>query len=95
MGMRNVLDYRQARGRDIASLEHWVEGTGSIARAETTFLRRRRDLVGIASSYGDVLSFLQTGLLQLAIPLFRGFRKVSPRLGFPSWEFRSDEGTDF
>lgn len=83
MGMRNVLDYRQARGRDIASLEHWVEGTGSIAWAETAFLRRRRDLVGIASSYGDVLSFLQNGLLQLAIPLFRGLRKVSSSFCFP------------
>lgn len=84
LGMRNVLDYRQARERDIASLEHWVEGTGSIARAETAFLRRHRDLVGIASSYGDLLSFLQTGLLQLVIPLSRGFRKVSSRFCFPS-----------
>ena len=43
-----ILSLGKAQSRDIESLEHWVEGTGFIAREETAYLTQQRDLMSLA-----------------------------------------------
>ncbi|KAK0717750.1 caspase domain-containing protein [Lasiosphaeria miniovina] len=44
-----VLSLEDASYRDVASLQDWVDGNGCIARQETAYLSRARDLVSVTS----------------------------------------------
>lgn len=46
-----AFSYSKATIRDVRSLRRWVEGTGCLARDETTFLDHQEDLVNIVGPF--------------------------------------------
>ncbi|PYH47505.1 uncharacterized protein BP01DRAFT_217289 [Aspergillus saccharolyticus JOP 1030-1] len=61
-----------APGRDTTSLQNWINGTGSIARAESRYLAEN-DLFTLKSSDDGPLLRLEEHLESLFTKLFRGF----------------------
>jgi hypothetical protein len=45
-----MLSYEAAKPRDISSLQNWVDGNGCIAREETAYLARHKDLLSVVSA---------------------------------------------
>ena len=55
-----MLSYEGAKPRDISSLQNWVDGNGCIAREETAYLARRKDLLSVVSADDGAASWLET-----------------------------------
>ncbi|KAL2054230.1 hypothetical protein ABVK25_005371 [Lepraria finkii] len=73
-----ALSFHKATARDVESLRRWVDGTGCLARNETTFLQHEKDLMKLVAPFDtatakveplieDALIFL-AGKLHLSLP---------------------------
>ena len=73
---RFMLHIDSARPRDIESLQNWINGTGCIARAETSYLARQQDLVSLGRQRDNAVQQLETWVEDKLVFFWRGFRKV-------------------
>ncbi|KAI1438308.1 hypothetical protein GGR50DRAFT_705287 [Xylaria sp. CBS 124048] len=55
----DVLGFETASHRNTTNLEHWVEGNGCIARAETAYLKRTGDLLTVARPQDSALAWFE------------------------------------
>lgn len=69
-------EFLPAQNRDITSLQNWVNGTGSIARAESGYLDDDKDLLTFKSSNDGPLLQLEEKVAVIFIQIFRGFYRV-------------------
>ncbi|KAL7798569.1 hypothetical protein V8C37DRAFT_368323 [Trichoderma ceciliae] len=69
-----ILHLQQAEGRDIASLENWVEATGCLAREETAYLAHSSDLVSLAPVVDSAALQLETWVEDKLLRYWQGFR---------------------
>ena len=65
-----------ARSRDVQSLQNWVDGTGCIARAETSYLEKQSDLVSLGRQGDNAVQQLQIWVEDMLIRYWQDFRKV-------------------
>lgn len=72
-------EFLPAQNRDITSLQNWVNGTGSIARAESGYLDNDKDLLTFKSSDDGPLLQLEEKVAVVFIQLFKGFYRVCER----------------
>lgn len=71
-----ILRLQSAEGRDIVSLQNWVEATGCLAREETAYLAFYSDLVSLAPVGDGAVLQLETWVEDKLIQYWQGFRKV-------------------
>ncbi len=71
-----MLRLQSAEGRDIASLQNWVEATGSLAREETAYLAYRSDLASLAPAVDSAILQLETWVEDKLVQYWQGFRSV-------------------
>ena len=82
------MSFHKATTRDVESLRRWVDGTGCLARDETTFLQHEKDLMKLVAPFDtatakveplieDALIFLASKLpLVSQSPLLQSVRKA-------------------
>ncbi|KAK3936714.1 hypothetical protein QBC46DRAFT_461337 [Diplogelasinospora grovesii] len=70
-----MLSFGSAEGRDVRSLQNWLDGTGCLAREETAYLTHSRDLVSLAPAGDNAVLQLETWVEDKLIRFYRGFRK--------------------
>ena len=71
-----ILRLQSAEGRDIASLQNWVEATGCLAREETAFLACHSDLASLAPIRDNAVLQLETWIEDKLVQYWQGFRNV-------------------
>lgn len=71
-----ILRLQQAGGRDIASLENWVQATGCLARDETAYLMHPSDLISLAPERDRAVLQLETWVEDKLLQYWQGFRSV-------------------
>jgi hypothetical protein len=71
-----MLSFGSAEGRDVRSLQNWLDGTGCLAREETAYLTHSRDLVSLAPAGDNAVLQVETWVEDKLIRFYRGFRKV-------------------
>jgi len=74
---RKWLTLPTAKRQDIRSLQNWVEGTGSIARGEATYLQCDEDLFNLAGIEDSAISRIETTLSSCFAWLHGNIGKVS------------------
>lgn len=72
-----MLSLDAAETRDIESLQNWVNGNGTVARKETEYLQKSRELACLAPLKDTALSRVEIWVEDVLIRCYRGFRKVS------------------
>ncbi|KIW29935.1 uncharacterized protein PV07_05720 [Cladophialophora immunda] len=70
------LQLKPASPGDVTSLKNWVDGTASLAREETEYLNRPRDLVNLASLGDSAMAKLEAWVETKMIRFYPGFRKL-------------------
>jgi hypothetical protein len=65
-----------ASPRDIASIKNWLDGTGSIARAETDFLEHQHDMVNLTGALDSAVNYIEILVEKLPKRLAAHVRKV-------------------
>lgn len=70
------MGLQSANGRDIASLQNWVDGTGCLARDETAYLTCKDELVSLAPAMDSAVLQLETWVEDKLIRYWHGFRRV-------------------
>ncbi|OAL35473.1 hypothetical protein AYO20_05323 [Fonsecaea nubica] len=73
---RQILSLDPAKTRDISSLNHWVEGNACLARDETAYLLRPRDLVSIAPLPDDAVARVESWLADRLMHYWKDFREL-------------------
>lgn len=73
-----MLNLGSAQRRDVESLQNWLNGTGCLAREETTYLAYR-DLASLASAGDSAITQLEAWVEAKLIRYYGGFRKVTQR----------------
>lgn len=71
-----IFCLQPAEGRDIASLQNWVEATGCLAREETAYLAYRNDLASLAPAVDSAVRQLETWVEDKLVQYWQGFRSV-------------------
>lgn len=71
-----MLRLQPAEGRDISSLQNWVEATGCLARQETAYLAYRSDLASLAPAVDSAVLQLETWVEDKLVQYWQGFRSV-------------------
>ena len=71
-----ILRLQSAEGRDIASLQNWVEATGCLAREETAYLAYHSDLVSLAPVGHNAVLQLETWVEDKLLQYWQDFRNV-------------------
>ena len=71
-----ILRLQSAEGRDIASLQNWVEATGCLAREETAYLGFHSDLASLAPTGDGAVLQLETWVEDKLLQYWQGFRNV-------------------
>jgi len=74
-----MLSFGSAEGRDVRSLQNWLDGTGCLAREETAYLAHSRELVSLAPAGDNAVLQLEAWVEDKLIRFDRGFRKVRQR----------------
>lgn len=72
-----MLNYDRARGRDVEALQNWLDGTGSIDRAETEYLTQSQELVSLVSVKDNAVSRLEDWVEDKLIRFFSRHRTAS------------------
>lgn len=66
---RRILGYEPPKPRDVLNLQNWINGNGCIAREETAYLDRSKDLLSISFREESAVTWLEAlvehGLFQL------------------------------
>jgi hypothetical protein len=65
-----------ASPRDITSIKNWLNGTGSIARAETNFLEHQHDMANLTGALDSAVNYIEIIVERLAFRLAARIRKV-------------------
>ena len=65
-----------ASPRDITSIKNWLNGTGSIARAETNFLEHQHDMANLTGALDSAVNYIEILVERLANRLAAHIRKV-------------------
>ncbi|KIW77439.1 hypothetical protein Z517_09885 [Fonsecaea pedrosoi CBS 271.37] len=73
---RQILSLEPAKTRDISSLDHWVDGNACLARDETAYLLRPRDLVSIAPLPDDAVARVESWLADRLMHCWKDFREL-------------------
>ena len=71
-----ILRLQSAKGRDVASLQNWVEATGCLAREETAYLAYHSDLASLAPVGDSAVLQLETWVEDKLVQYWQGFRNV-------------------
>lgn len=71
-----MLSFGPARERDIQSLQNWLDGTGCLAREETTYLSHKGELVSLAPAGDSAVVQFETWVEDKFIRFYHGFRNV-------------------
>ena len=71
-----ILRLQLAEGRDIASLQNWVDATGCLAREETAYLAYHSDLASLAPVGDNAVLQLETWVEDKLLQYWQGFRTV-------------------
>ncbi|KAF1992972.1 hypothetical protein P154DRAFT_591726, partial [Amniculicola lignicola CBS 123094] len=71
-----VMRLPNASPRDIISIKNWLNGTGSIARAETNFLEHQHDMANLTGALDSAVNYIETFVERLAERLAAHIRKV-------------------
>jgi len=71
-----MLNYDAAKSRDVLSLQNWINGNACLARGETTYLERSKELLGIAAPDDDTVARLESWVEDKIIRFYKGFREV-------------------
>jgi hypothetical protein len=71
-----MLRLQPAEGREISSLQNWVEATGCLAREETAYLAYRSDLASLAPAVDNAVLQLETWVEDKLVQYWQGFRSV-------------------
>ncbi|KAK0113057.1 hypothetical protein ONS95_014763 [Cadophora gregata] len=70
-----MLNFGPAQERDVESLQHWLDGTGCLAREERKYLTHHRELVSLAPAGDSAIVELEAWVETKFIRLWRDFRK--------------------
>jgi hypothetical protein len=70
------LSHEDAEGRDVESLQNWLNGNGCIAREETAYLAHSREIATLAPSRDKALLKMEVWMENALFRFYRGFRKV-------------------
>lgn len=65
-----------AEQRDVKSLQNWLNGTGCLARDETSYLKHQRELVSLAPVQDHAVLQIETWVEDQLIGFYRGLRRV-------------------
>lgn len=68
--------YEPAKPRDILSLQNWINGNSCIARAESAYLDKEKDLVGVSPSLDGAATGLEVWIEDWLVRFHKLFRKV-------------------
>lgn len=71
-----MLNFGPAQERDVESLQHWLDGTGCLAREERKYLTHHRELVSLAPAGDSAIVQLEAWVETKFIRLWRDFRKA-------------------
>lgn len=71
-----MLGFEVAKPRDVLSLQNWVNGNTCLAREETAYLTRCKDLLSVASSNDSAVTRLEAWVEDNLICFNRGLREV-------------------
>lgn len=74
---RAILASESPRKRDIENLQNWVDNKASVARDETAYLYKPRDLMTILLPRDDALARLTPLTERVVSGLYRLLKKVS------------------
>ncbi len=73
---RQMLSCSRANARDVASLQNWLESTGSVNEDEISYLDRENELISLASSSDLAMKQLEDWIEDCLIRYYKGFRAV-------------------
>ena len=73
---QRMLGFEVAKPRDVLSLQNWVNGNACLAREETAYLTRCKDLLCVASSNDSAVTRLEAWVEDNLICFYRGLREV-------------------
>ncbi|KAI0023063.1 hypothetical protein F4780DRAFT_125743 [Xylariomycetidae sp. FL0641] len=76
---QRVLSFPSAEGRDVASVQNWVSGTGCMAREETAYLSQQDELVSLAPVVDSAVLRFETWVEDKLIRHFEAFRGAHSR----------------
>lgn len=71
-----MLSLDPGKGRDIESLQNWLNGNKCIAREETAYLAHSREVASLAPSKDNALLRLEIWVEKALIRFHSGFRNV-------------------
>lgn len=72
-----MLAFGRSEGRDVESLQNWLDGNGCLAREETAYLTHRQELVSLAPAADSAVLQLEAWVEDKLIRFYSGFRSVS------------------
>ena len=72
----SVLSFSPVQSRDVESLQHWVEGTGFLAREETAYLAQQRELMSLAPVADNAITQLEAWVEDQLIRFCSGSLRV-------------------
>lgn len=70
-----MFNLDMARDGDITSLRNWLDGTGCLAREESTYLTHRSELVSLAPVADSAMLYFETWVEGKLNSFCRRFRK--------------------
>jgi len=74
-----MLSFGAAQGREVESLQNWLDGNGCLAREETAYLTHHRELVSLAPAGDSATLQFESWVEDKLIRFCRAFRKVRER----------------
>ncbi|KAI3326575.1 hypothetical protein HD806DRAFT_487626 [Xylariaceae sp. AK1471] len=70
-----MLSFNFAQPRDVESLQNWLDNTGCLAREESAYLTRHRELVSLAPAGDNAMVQLEAWVEGKDIRLWPDFQK--------------------
>lgn len=71
-----ILGFEAAKPRDVLNLQNWVNGNGCIAREETAYLERYKELLSVSSLDDHAITWLEILVGGILVRLSKCFGKV-------------------
>ena len=71
-----MLSFSAAQGREVESLQNWLDGNGCLAREETAYLTHHRELISLAPAGDSATLQFESWVEDKLIRFCRAFRKV-------------------
>ena len=64
-----ILNFESVKPRDVLNLQNWVRGNGCIAREETAYVERGKELLSIAIPDDNVVTWLEALVEDISVRL--------------------------